>query len=93
MNSDIVAGNWKQFKGKVQVQWGMLIGDYLGVVTGRRTQLAGERQWAYGAIRSKSLRGSMRTHYPARSFSSNPAGPGNPPPKASVLAIHTHENP
>ena len=39
MNRDIVQGNWKQFKGKVQVRWGMLIGDYLRVISGRSTQL------------------------------------------------------
>jgi uncharacterized protein YjbJ (UPF0337 family) len=58
MNRDIVKGNWKKFKGKVQVRWGTLIGDHLGVITGRRTQSAGERQWAYGVIRSKTLRGA-----------------------------------
>lgn len=60
MNRDIVAGNWKQLKGKVQVRWGMLMGDYLRVISGRRAQFAGERQSAYGIIRSKSLRSSMR---------------------------------
>jgi uncharacterized protein YjbJ (UPF0337 family) len=53
MNRDIVQGNWKQFKGKVRVRWGRLVGDYLGVVTGRRTQLVGERQRAFGVFRSK----------------------------------------
>jgi len=53
MNRDIVQGNWKQFKGKVRVRWGRLIGDYLGVITGRRTQSVGERQRAFGVFRSK----------------------------------------
>lgn len=57
MNRDIVAGNWKQFKGTVQVRWGRLIGDHLGVIAGKRTQVAGERQRAYGTVRSKTLRG------------------------------------
>jgi len=69
MNRDIVEGNWKQFKGKVQVRWGRLIGDYLGVVSGKRTQLAGEIQRSYGVIRSKTLTGAMRTRYPARAAS------------------------
>lgn len=69
MNRDMVEGNWKQFKGKAHVRWGMLIGDYLGVITGRRTQLAGERQSAYGVIRSKTLSGAMRTRYPVRPIS------------------------
>jgi len=53
MNRDIVQGNWKQFKGKVRVRWGRLIGDYLGVITGRRTQSVGERQRAFGVFRAK----------------------------------------
>lgn len=57
MNRDIVEGNWKQLKGRMQVQWGRLIGDHLGVITGKRTQVAGEQQRAYGAIRAKTLRG------------------------------------
>jgi uncharacterized protein YjbJ (UPF0337 family) len=83
MNRDIVEGNWKQFKGKVQVRWGRLIGDYLGVVTGKRTQLAGEIQRSYGGIRSKTLTGAMGTRYPARSAS----------PTASAQGMRTHENP
>ena len=83
MNRDIVEGNWKQFKGKVQVRWGRLIGDYLGVVSGKRTQLAGEIQQSYGVIRSTTLTGAMRTRYPARSVS----------PTASAQGMHTHENP
>ncbi len=66
MNRDLVEGNWNQFKGMVQVRWGMLIGDHLGVITGRRTQLFGDRQRAYGVIRSKTLRGNMRVRSPAR---------------------------
>ena len=57
MNRDIVEGNWKQFKGRAQARWSVLIGDHLGVITGRRTQVAGARQSAYGVIRSKTLRG------------------------------------
>lgn len=77
MNRDIVEGNWKQFKGKVQVRWGRLTGDYLGVVTGKRTQLAGEIQRSYGAIRSKKLAGAMgTTRYPARPVSSSASAQG-----------------
>ncbi len=69
MNRDIVEGNWTQFKGTLQARRGMLIGDSLRVITGRRTQLAGERQTTYGATRAKSLRGAMKTRYPARPVS------------------------
>lgn len=69
MNRDIVAGNWKQLKGRTQAGWSVLIGDPLGVIAGRRTQVAGARQSAYGAIRSKTLGGGARTRYPGRPVS------------------------
>ena len=47
MNWDTVAGNWKQFKGKVQMQWGKLTDDQLDVIAGRRTELAGKIQEIY----------------------------------------------
>jgi uncharacterized protein YjbJ (UPF0337 family) len=53
MNRDIVEGNWKQFRGTVRVRWGMLIGDYLGVIAGRHKQLVGERQRAFGVFCAK----------------------------------------
>jgi uncharacterized protein YjbJ (UPF0337 family) len=90
MNRDIVEGNWKQFKGMVQVRWGMLIGDYFSVISGRRTQSAGERQSAYGVILSKSLTGGMKIRCPVRAFSPNTKVIGNLQRKAPVLAIHTH---
>lgn len=85
MNRDLVAGSWNQFKGKVLVRWSLLIGDHLGVITGRRRQRAGERQSAYGALRSKTLRGSMKGH-----ASSAPSPAGNLLPKASVLSMPVH---
>lgn len=92
MNRDIVQGGWKQFKGKAQVRWSMFTGDPLGVITGRRTQLAGERQSAYGAIHSGTLRGVTRIHPPAHPASLNRAAVGNRPRTASILAIHRHES-
>ena len=32
MNEDTIAGNWKQFKGKVKEQWGKLTDDDLDVI-------------------------------------------------------------
>lgn len=55
MNRDFVEGSWKQFKGKTRAGWSMLIGNHLGVISGKRTQYDGERQRAYGIIRSKIL--------------------------------------
>lgn len=54
MNKDIFEGNWKEFKGKVKAQWGKLSDDRLDVVAGRRDQLAGEIQTAYGVSRDEA---------------------------------------
>ena len=51
MNEDTIAGNWKQFKGKVKEQWGKLTDDDLDVVAGRRDQLAGKIQERYGTAK------------------------------------------
>lgn len=54
MNWDIVEGNWKQFKGKVQAQWGNLTDDHLDVIDGKRDQLAGKIQEAYGITKDEA---------------------------------------
>ena len=36
MNWDRIEGNWKEFKGKAQQQWGKLTNDDLDVVEGKR---------------------------------------------------------
>ena len=48
MNWDRVAGNWAQWKGRVQERWGMLTDDHLDVIAGRRDQLVGRIQEVYG---------------------------------------------
>lgn len=48
MNWDIVAGNWKQFSGKVKQKWGQLTDDELAQVNGKREQLEGMLQARYG---------------------------------------------
>ena len=48
MNWDQIEGDWKQFKGKAQQQWGKLTDDDLDVVTGKRTELLGVIQKRYG---------------------------------------------
>ena len=48
MNWNIVEGNWKQFQGKVKTQWGKLTDDQLDVIAGKRVELAGRIQEAYG---------------------------------------------
>lgn len=51
MNWDRVEGNWLQFKGNVQQQWGKVTLDHLHVLAGRRDQLAGKIQERRGASR------------------------------------------
>ena len=48
MNWNQIEGNWEQFKGKVQEQWGDLTNDDLDVIEGNRKQLVGKIQAKYG---------------------------------------------
>jgi len=86
MNRDLVEGNWNQFKGKMRIRWCRLIGDHLGVISGKRMLSVGERQSAYGVLRSNSLRGVLHAH-----SSSLPAAFGNRPPQAAYTSIVSHE--
>lgn len=54
MNWDIVEGNWKQFNGKVKAQWGKLTDDHLDIIAGKRTELAGKIQEAYGISKDEA---------------------------------------
>jgi uncharacterized protein YjbJ (UPF0337 family) len=54
MDWNIVAGNWKQFKGKVKAQWGKLTDDHLDVIAGNRDQLAGKIQETYGITKDEA---------------------------------------
>lgn len=54
MNWDRVEGNWKQFKGEVKQQWGKLTDDHLDVIAGRRDELAGKIQEAYGISKDEA---------------------------------------
>lgn len=54
MNRDIIEGNWKEFKGKVKAQWGKLTDDRLDVIDGKRDQLTGEIQEAYGISKDEA---------------------------------------
>ena len=56
MNWDRIEGNWKQFKGSVKEQWGKLTDDDLDYVEGKRDQLAGKIQEAYGIGRDEADR-------------------------------------
>lgn len=54
MNRDILSGNWKQLKGKVQAEWGKLTDDDLDVIEGRQTELVGRLQERYGLAREEA---------------------------------------
>ncbi|MEO8409030.1 MAG: CsbD family protein [Propionivibrio sp.] len=54
MNSDTIAGNWKQLKGKAKEQWGDLTDDDLTVIEGKRDVLAGRIQERYGITRDEA---------------------------------------
>jgi uncharacterized protein YjbJ (UPF0337 family) len=48
MNWDRIEGNWKQLSGKALEKWGKLTNDNLDVIAGKRDQLSGRIQEAYG---------------------------------------------
>jgi uncharacterized protein YjbJ (UPF0337 family) len=54
MNSDILKGNWKQFKGEIQKQWGKLTDDDLDVIQGQYEKLVGRVQERYGYERERA---------------------------------------
>jgi uncharacterized protein YjbJ (UPF0337 family) len=56
MNWDRIEGNWKQFSGKAQQQWGKLTNDDLDVVEGRRAELVGKIQERYGVAKDEAER-------------------------------------
>ena len=54
MNQDIIAGNWKQLKGRIQAKWGDLTDDDFKVAQGDATYLAGKLQERYGWQRERA---------------------------------------
>jgi len=48
MNWNIVEGNWKQLKGKLAKHWGNLTNHQVEAAAGKRVELAGKVQAAYG---------------------------------------------
>jgi uncharacterized protein YjbJ (UPF0337 family) len=54
MNWNQIEGNWEQFKGKVQTQWGKLTDDDLDVINGKRKELAGRLQARYGTAQEEA---------------------------------------
>lgn len=56
MNWDTIQGNWKQWQGAVQKQWGKLTNDDLTRINGDRLRLAGMLQTQYGRARDEADR-------------------------------------
>lgn len=56
MNWDRIEGNWKQFKGDVQRQWGKLTDDDLDVIKGNHEKLVGKVQERYGIAKDEAER-------------------------------------
>lgn len=54
MNWDRIEGSWKQFRGNVKQRWGKLTDDQLDVIAGKREQLAGRIQEAYGITKDEA---------------------------------------
>lgn len=56
MNWDIIKGNWSQFKGEVQSEWGKLTDDELDQAAGEREKLSGMIQERYGMAKADAER-------------------------------------
>ena len=54
MNWDRIEGNWTEFKGKAQQQWGKLTNDDLDVDRGQAQELAGRLQQRYGYAKDQA---------------------------------------
>ncbi len=56
MNWDVIKGNWTQFKGKAQQQWGKLTDDDMARADGNREELVGIIQEKYGYAKDEADR-------------------------------------
>lgn len=56
MNTDILAGKWKQLKGEIKEQWGDLTDDELNRIDGQRDKMVGLLQEKYGYARDRAER-------------------------------------
>jgi uncharacterized protein YjbJ (UPF0337 family) len=54
MNTEQIAGNWKQLKGKVKEKWGKLTDDDFKVLEGKQDQLAGILEKRYGYAKERA---------------------------------------
>lgn len=56
MNWNQIEGSWKQLKGKVKAKWGNLTDDEIDTINGRRDELVGKIQKAYGVGQEEAER-------------------------------------
>jgi uncharacterized protein YjbJ (UPF0337 family) len=56
MDWDRISGNWAHWRGRIRERWGRLTSDELDVVAGRREQLVGRIQSAYGIAQEEADR-------------------------------------
>ena len=56
MNTDILEGQWKQLKGRIQEQWGELTNDEIDQIQGKQDVLVGKLQEKYGYTRAEAER-------------------------------------
>ena len=54
VNTDIIAGRWKEMKGKAKEQWGKITDDELERAEGKADQMIGLLQRHYGYARDKA---------------------------------------
>lgn len=56
MNNEILAGNWKQFKGNILQKWIKLTEDDLDTADGGREELVMKLQERYGYVKDEAER-------------------------------------
>jgi len=54
MNTDTLKGQWKQLRGHVRKQWGLLTDDDLDQIQGDAEVLAGKIQERYGRVKDEA---------------------------------------
>ncbi len=54
MNTDQIAGKWKQLKGTAKQEWGKLTDDDLEYIAGKTENLVGKLQERYGIAREEA---------------------------------------
>lgn len=62
MNKDTVDGNWGQFKGMLQKQWGKLTRDDLGVIADKPKQLQGKLKERHSIVHEEAEKQAVAGH-------------------------------